>query len=82
MSDTSLERELDRMLEVEKFPPPEAFRESASWSDPKVYEEAAADPVAWWTARSKELLDWDVEPTESLERLRTRPSTSGSRTGG
>jgi acetyl-CoA synthetase len=66
MSDTSLEHELDRMLEVEKFPPPEGFRESASWSDPKVYEEAAADPVAWWTARSKELLDWDVEPTESL----------------
>ena len=25
---------------------------------------------AWWTARSKELLDWDVEPTEGLERLR------------
>src|SRR3954469_1027886 len=66
MSDTSLEHELDRMLEVERFPPPEGFRESANWSDPKVYEEAAADPVAWWTARSKELLDWDVEPTQGL----------------
>jgi acetyl-CoA synthetase len=66
MSDTTLERELDRMLEVEKFPPPESFREAASWADPKVYEEAAADPVAWWTARSKELLDWDVEPTQGL----------------
>jgi len=65
-TDSSFERELDRMLEVEKFPPPDGFRERAGWSDPKVYEEAAADPVAWWTARSKELLDWDVEPTQGL----------------
>ncbi len=65
-ADPSLEQELDRMLEIEKFQPPEEFRERASWSDPKFYEEAAADPVAWWTARSKELLDWDVEPTEGL----------------
>src|SRR6201996_3845334 len=66
MSDSSLESELDQMLEVEKFPPPEDFREHASWSDPEIYEEAAADPVAWWTARSKELLDWGVEPPEGL----------------
>src|ERR1700761_7344055 len=66
MSDSSLESELDRMLEVEKFPPPEGFRAAASWSDPAIYEEAAGDPVAWWTARSKELLDWDVEPTQGL----------------
>jgi acetyl-CoA synthetase len=65
-TDSSLERELDRMLEIEKFPPPDGFREQASWADPKVYEEAAADPAGWWTARSKELLDWDVEPTEGL----------------
>ncbi|HEX4307650.1 MAG TPA: acetate--CoA ligase [Solirubrobacterales bacterium] len=65
-TDRSLERELERMLEIEKFPPPEEFRERASWSDPEIYEEAAADPVGWWTARSKELLDWDVEPTEGL----------------
>jgi acetyl-CoA synthetase len=64
---TALEQELDRMLEIEKFPPPAAFRERALWSDPKVYEEASADPVAWWTARSKELLDWDVEPTVGLD---------------
>src|ERR1700759_1607972 len=67
MSDTSLERELDRMLEVEKFPPPDGFKASASWSDPAIYEEAAADPVGWWTARSKELLDWDTEPTQGLD---------------
>jgi acetyl-CoA synthetase len=64
--DKSLEQELDRMLAIETFEPPAEFRERALWSDPKVYEEAAADPVAWWTERSKELLDWDVEPTEGL----------------
>jgi acetyl-CoA synthetase len=62
----SLEHELESMLEIEKFPPPADFREHAEWADPAIYEEAAADPVAWWTARSVELLDWDVEPTEGL----------------
>jgi acetyl-CoA synthetase len=65
-ADSSLEHELEGMLEIEKFEPPAEFRARADWSDPAVYEEAAADPVAWWTARSKELLDWDVEPTEGL----------------
>ena len=65
-TDSSLEHELEAMLEIEKFEPPAEFRERANWSDPAIYEEAAADPVAWWTARSKELLDWDVEPTEGL----------------
>src|SRR3954469_6874010 len=62
-----LERELEELLEVERFEPPEEFRAQARWSDPKVYEEAAADPEAWWTAQAKELLDWDVEPTQGLD---------------
>ncbi len=59
MSETvgGLEHELEEMLEIEKFPPPADFREHAEWADPAIYEEAAADPVAWWAARSKELLD-------------------------
>ena len=65
-ADSSLEHELEAMLEIEKFEPPAEFRERANWSDPAIYDEAAADPVAWWTARSKELLDWDVEPTQGL----------------
>jgi len=54
------------MLEVEKFEPPAEFRERALWNDPKVYEEAAADPEAWWLARARELLDWETEPKRSL----------------
>jgi acetyl-CoA synthetase len=65
--ETPLEHELEELLEIEKFEPPEEFRRQALWSDPKVYEEAAADPEAWWTAQAKELLDWDTEPTQGLD---------------
>jgi len=65
--ETSLEHELEAMLEIEKFEPPAEFRERASWSDPKVYEEAAADPEGWWMEQAKELLDWDTEPSQGLD---------------
>ncbi len=63
----SLERELESMLEIEKFEPPEEFRANASWSDPKVYEEAAADPEGWWMEQAKALLDWETEPSQGLD---------------
>ncbi|HEU5252010.1 MAG TPA: acetate--CoA ligase [Solirubrobacterales bacterium] len=62
-----LEQQLEEMLGVEKFDPPEEFRANALWSDPAIYEEAAADPEAWWLAQAKEVLDWDVEPSEGLD---------------
>ena len=65
--ETSLERELESMLEIEKFGPPEEFRSQATWSDPKVYEEAAADPEAWWMEQAKDLLDWETEPSQGLD---------------
>jgi acetyl-CoA synthetase len=55
------------MLDIERFAPPAEFRERAEWSDPHVYAEAAADPVAWWSAKATELLDWDTEPTQGLD---------------
>ncbi len=61
-----LEHQLESELEIERFDPPAEFREQALWSDPAIYEEAAADPEAWWTSKAKELLDWDTEPTEGL----------------
>jgi acetyl-CoA synthetase len=61
-----LERELEAMLEVERFEPPPEFRERARWSDPKIYDEAAADPEAWWLAQATELLDWGTAPTQGL----------------
>jgi acetyl-CoA synthetase len=62
-----LEQKLEEMLSVERFEPPAEFREQALWSDPKIYEEAAADPEAWWTRQAVELLDWDVEPSQGLD---------------
>ena len=47
-----------------------ARRSSASgrcWSDPAIYEEAAADPEAWWLRQANELLDWDEAPSEGLD---------------
>ena len=63
---SELERELETLLGQEKFPPPAEFREKALWSDPKVYEEAAADPSAWWLRQANELLDWETRPEQSL----------------
>jgi acetyl-CoA synthetase len=65
--ETDLERELESMLEIEKFEPPEEFRANARWSDRKVYEEAAADPEAWWMEQAKDLLDWETEPSLGLD---------------
>jgi acetyl-CoA synthetase len=64
---TDLESRLESMLAIEKFDPPAEFVAQALWSDPKIYADAAADPVAWWSAQAKALLDWDTEPTEGLD---------------
>jgi acetyl-CoA synthetase len=53
----TLDAELARMLEVDRFEPPQAFRESALLSDPELYERAARDSQAWW-AEQAERLDW------------------------
>ena len=50
-----LERELERLLEVETFDPPDGFRESALLKDPSVYEQAASDPEGWWERQAEEL---------------------------
>jgi len=64
---SELERALESMLEVERFEPPAEFRERALWSDPQIYEQAAADPEAWWTRQATELLDWDQPPSRGLD---------------
>jgi acetyl-CoA synthetase len=63
---SDLEHELERMLDQEKFPPPSEFREKALWNDPRVYDEAAADPEAWWLRQANELLDWETAPKQAL----------------
>ena len=58
-----LEQELARLLEVERFPPPESFREHALLRDPAIYEQAARDPQGWWERQAQELswsTPWEV----------------------
>jgi acetyl-CoA synthetase len=64
---TDLEQELSALLEVERFEPSKEFREAALWADPGVYEEAAADPEAWWLRQATDLLDWVEPPSKGLD---------------
>jgi acetyl-CoA synthetase len=61
-----LEHELERMLEIEKFDPPEEFVKHALLSDPAIYEEAESDWEGWWRKQAAEL-DWFEEPTEGCD---------------
>jgi acetyl-CoA synthetase len=63
----TLERELEDLLEQERFEPPEDFVNEALVTDLSMHEEAAKDPPAWWLKQTKELLDWFEEPTEALD---------------
>jgi acetyl-CoA synthetase len=65
--ETVLERELDRLLGVERFDPPAEFRAAALLGDPAVYQKAAADPEAWWLRQARELLDWVEPPSQGLD---------------
>jgi acetyl-CoA synthetase len=53
----SLERELDAMLAIERFEPPDAFRAQALLSDPALYEQAERDWRGWWERQAGDL-DW------------------------
>src|SRR5260370_847307 len=67
---SDLERELAAMLQVESFEPPAEFRERALWSHPKVYEEAAPHPGAWWMRQATEVLALRPGPGAAQRRLR------------
>ncbi|HST39022.1 MAG TPA: acetate--CoA ligase [Conexibacter sp.] len=60
----TLEHELDEMLEIERFDPPQEFRREALLTDPAIYERAAADPQSWWAEQARSL-DW-FEPWETV----------------
>ena len=68
MTREELEREVEQLGEQEAFEPPEEFRERATVRDPSVYEQAAADPEAFWAAQAGELhwfKNWDTVLDES-----------------
>jgi acetyl-CoA synthetase len=62
-SDMELEHELASLLDIERFPPPAAFREHALLNDPAIYEEAERDWQGWWVKQAEELhwfKKWDT----------------------
>ena len=64
----TLEQELGSLLEQERFEPPEEFRRQALLSDPAIYEQANADPQAWWAKQAEDLhwfTKWDQVLDES-----------------
>jgi acetyl-CoA synthetase len=63
----SVERDLAEMLEVERFDPPEDFAREANVADASIFDEAESDPQGFWLRQATELLDWDTEPTQSLD---------------
>jgi acetyl-CoA synthetase len=56
---------LQELQQVERFDPPDAFREHALVGDRSVHDEAGADPTGWWAKQADELLHWDT-PFETV----------------
>ena len=65
-SEEGLEKQLERLLEQEKFDPPDEFRKNALWNDPSIYEEADRDFRGWWAGHAREL-HWFKEWDEVLD---------------
>jgi acetyl-CoA synthetase len=62
----TLEQELETLLEIEKFEPPEEFREQANIKDASIFEAANADPEGFWAEQAK-ALDWAEEFDQVLD---------------
>ena len=54
------EKRLELLLQVGDFVPPAEFAAQAEVADAAVYEQAAADPQAWWAGQARQRLDWDT----------------------
>jgi acetyl-CoA synthetase len=59
-----LEKELEQLLEVERFESPE-FKQHHAEEYASFVEEAAADPTGFWADRARDLLDWS-KPFETV----------------
>src|SRR5262249_54832550 len=62
-----VEQQLESMLDIEQFPPPEDFKKEALVSDDSMYDEAAKDLEGFWQRQAEELIDWAEKPTQTLD---------------
>jgi acetyl-CoA synthetase len=60
----TLDQELEALAQIERFEPPEEFRQRALLNDRSVYEEAERDFRGWWAKQAEEL-DW-FEPWQQV----------------
>jgi acetyl-CoA synthetase len=58
------EADIEALLKIESFEPPEHFRRAAKLDDPAVYDEAEHDWQGYWARRAREL-DWS-QPFETV----------------
>jgi acetyl-CoA synthetase len=68
MDTTSLEHEIEGLLDQERFDPPEGFASDALVRDDSLHQEAARDPEGFWAAQARELHwfeEWDQVVDES-----------------
>jgi acetyl-CoA synthetase len=61
----TLEQQLEELLDQERFPPPEGFKEHAVVDDPAIYEQAE-DYEAFWAQRA-EALHWETKWHQVLD---------------
>jgi acetyl-CoA synthetase len=61
------DQRLEQLLQVTGFPPPTGFAARATAADPAVYEQASANPQAWWAGQARQRLTWDTPFTEVLD---------------
>ena len=67
MPATPAEERLEQLLQAPDFAPPAEFAAQAKVADAAVYEQAAADPQAWWAGQARQRLDWDTPFAEVLD---------------
>ncbi len=67
VSTENLEKQLESMLDIEKFPPPEEFKKHALVTDESMFDEAASDLEGFWSRQAEELIDWFDKPTKTLD---------------
>jgi acetyl-CoA synthetase len=49
---------IEQLLDAGPFDPPADFAQHAKVTDPEIYEQAAADPPAWWAEQARQRLEW------------------------
>jgi acetyl-CoA synthetase len=66
MAETTLESQLEELLDQETFSPPSEFASQAVISDPDIHERAASDPEGFW-AEQADALDWSEKWDQVLD---------------